>query len=370
MTRGVGTSSGSSTTGMLLPANTSAAATAESRDRKRRSPPTTMGWESRPAADGLVGDGLAEPANVGQGVALADDRPPAAGAEHDGGVGVLPGHEQSLEHDVLGQPKLVGAVDALDLVGVVDLVAVHPAAARDDAPGEVGEPVLPGRGHCGELAEEQVGAGHVAAHVHLGDGVLGVGAIGVLRDGRRSGRRRGPPGRRTGRRFQHCGEQGQVRALEAVAGEQAQQGLGTQQRGVAVGDQHLLDVGEQEAQPQQRGGPGPVRLGLLCVGEVTPEQRPDLTIPASHDDHDPLGVDHRPDVGHCRLHDGRVPQRASQELPGRRVRAGGQHHRGADPEPVAGTWLWHGHLIVVTGPHRSREAVGGHPLRGRISPRV
>ncbi len=34
---------------MLLPANTSAAAIAESRDRNRRSPPITTGWESSSA---------------------------------------------------------------------------------------------------------------------------------------------------------------------------------------------------------------------------------------------------------------------------------------------------------------------------------
>ena len=188
-------------------------------------------------ADRLVGDRLAEPPDVGQRVALPDHRTPAAGAEDDLRVGVLPPHEQPLEDDVPGYRQLLGGVDAVDLVRVVDLVAVDPPAGVDDPAREVGQTVLARDRHRRKRAQEQAMAGHIPPNVDFLDALMGCGLVRALHY------RHDPPALphdttvRRVRVLDHGGQDRQVRPLEPVPGEQPQQGLRAQQRRVGVGDQ-------------------------------------------------------------------------------------------------------------------------------------
>ncbi len=97
----------------------------------------------QPAAGDVVGQRLAKPAHVVQGKALANHRAPAAGAELDDVALFLAARaEQALEQDELDLLQVRACVDALDLVLVVDLIALHLEAGADQPVHRVGQPVF------------------------------------------------------------------------------------------------------------------------------------------------------------------------------------------------------------------------------------
>lgn len=126
------------------------------------------------------------------------------------------------------------------------------------------------------------------------------------------------------------GEDRQVRRLELVARQQAEQRLGAQQRGVGVGHQHAGDVRTECRARDERGVAGAEALGLLHVGEVVAEQAPDLPVAGRDHDDDPLRRHHRAHGGERELGDGRLAERLRQQPAGRLVVPGGEDHRRAD----------------------------------------
>jgi hypothetical protein len=278
-------------------------------------------------ADGLVGDRLAEPPDVGQRVALADDRSPAARAEHDLGVGVLLRHEQPLEDDVLGDRELPGCVDALDLVGVVDLVAVHPTTGADHPAGEIGQPVLASRSHGREGPEEQAGGGHVSPDVHLMDLVVLGSLVGALDDRRDPAVLAHDPPIGRVRVVDDGGQDRQVRSFEPVAGEQPEQRLRAQQGRVGVGDQHLLGVRQQVPEAQQGSVAGAQGCVLDDVGDLRAQEIADRRVIPGDDDHDARRVHDRADVLDGQLDHRGVAQRPGEQFPRLGIGASSQEDR-------------------------------------------
>ena len=97
----------------------------------------------QPAAGDIVGQRLAQPADVVQREPLADHRAPAAGAELDDVALLLPPRpEEPLLQDEFGPLEILPRVDPLDLVLVVDLIALYSQPVVDQPVRQVGQPVL------------------------------------------------------------------------------------------------------------------------------------------------------------------------------------------------------------------------------------
>ena len=77
------------------------------------------------------------------GEALADDGAPAAGAESDQVLLLLPaGAEEALLQDEFGMLEVRGGVDALNFILIVELVIGDPEAGADELMDTVGQPVF------------------------------------------------------------------------------------------------------------------------------------------------------------------------------------------------------------------------------------
>ena len=77
-------------------------------------------------AGDLIGQRLTQAAYVMQRETLADDGPPAPGAErHLILLFLAAGTEDPLLENELGVGQVLGSVDALDLILVVQLIAIH-----------------------------------------------------------------------------------------------------------------------------------------------------------------------------------------------------------------------------------------------------
>ena len=128
---------------MLLPAKTSAAASAACFEKKAAVvADDDAALLPAPPRD-LVGQRLAEPADVVHGEAFADDGPPAAGAESDQVLLLLaPRPEQPLLQDELGPRQVRGGVDALHFVLVVEPVALDASAGPNQLVHAIGQAVF------------------------------------------------------------------------------------------------------------------------------------------------------------------------------------------------------------------------------------
>ena len=108
----------------------------------------------RALAGDLVGQRLAQAAHVVHGEAFADDGAPAAGAEGDQVLLLLPARaKQALLQDELGTRQVLGGVDALHFVLIVEPVALHAQAGADQLVDAVGETVIAIAGRRREALE-------------------------------------------------------------------------------------------------------------------------------------------------------------------------------------------------------------------------
>ena len=262
---------------------------------------------------------------------LADHRAPAAGAELDDVALLLPPRpEEPFLQDELGPLQILAGVDPLDLVLVVDLVALHGQPVVDQPVRQVGQPVFAVQRRRRQRRQHRPdlpGGDDVRADVELPDlphprrrlrllddvhdaavAVADHAAVGV-----------GPVGDR--------GEQRQVGRAQPVAVDQPADRGRREERRVAVEDQQVaVEVAQERLELPHRvaGAPG---ILLDDVAVARPQVRPDRLAAVADDD---VGVRRRHDLRHVRrdvvddLPAAQVLQQHGQAVVGDGLGAGGE----------------------------------------------
>ncbi len=187
----------------------------------------------------LIGQRLAEAADVVEREALADDRPPAAGAKGDLVLLLLAaGPEEAFLQDELGLLQVLRRVDALDFVRVVNLIALHPQTRANEFVDTVRQriPAIRRRGEFFQRGKDGWRRYQVGAHVELVNiphGGRGFGLLDDVYNGAGGIANDAPVRQRPGG---DGGQQGQMRLAQGMAVEQPPNGRRAEQRGIAVQD--------------------------------------------------------------------------------------------------------------------------------------
>src|ERR1019366_3301173 len=233
----------------------------------------------------FVGQRLAQPANVVHRKAFADDGAPAAGAEGDQVLLFLSsGKEKPFLEDELGGGQVLRRVDALDLILVVQLIAIHAETRADEFVYAVGETVLTvarGGRKPAQGGEDGCRIHHVSSDVQLAnlahfrqrlvffddvqDLAAGIADDAAVRQ----------------RAIQHGRQQRKVRLLEMVPVDQTANRARAEKRRVAVKDQQIAAEILQKGRRLQDRVSGAERLFLADVAIAGAQALPHFLLPVS-----------------------------------------------------------------------------------------
>jgi len=201
------------------------------------------------APNDRVGQGLAQTAYIVQREAFANHCPPSASAKGDDVEFLMTvwAEHALLEHKSC-PIKILSAVDAQDLVLIIDLVAFYTHPAADHAMGTIRQPIFAihrRRGQRLEHLEDGLSLDHIGPDIklldltHLGRGLsllddVDNATIRVTYD---------PP---IGQRLiDYRRQEGEMGSLEAVAVEQTPNRRGAEEWRVAVEDKQITFIGAQ-----------------------------------------------------------------------------------------------------------------------------
>ena len=204
-----------------------------------------------------------------EGEALADDGPPAASPKsYLVLLFVAARAEEPLLEDELGLAQVLLRVDPLDLVLVVDLVALDPLARADETVHGVGQAVLARGGHALEDREQAVRLADVGADVQLRDRLLVGRGVGGLDDVADQSLAIAPDPAIRERPIHDRRQQRQVGAFELVAVEEAADRGRSEERRIAVEDQQVAVEAGELGSDLQHGVAGPRGLVLYDIREA------------------------------------------------------------------------------------------------------
>ncbi len=250
---------------------------------------------------------LGEPANVVHGEAFADQRAPASGAEGDQVLLLLTAWAvETLLQDELGFLQVLGRVDALHFVLIVNLVALDAQAGADQLVHTISQPILAiDRTWRQPLqsSEDDGRVDDVRSDIDLMDCAHLRGRFRAFDDVDDLAARVADDASVGQRTIHHRGEQRQMRLPQFVTIEQPADRIRPEQRRVAIEDEQVAgDFGECLAR-LQHGISGAQRLLLRDIVKVRTKLLLHFFLAGRNHNVDVGGGDHLQCVVHDRLQD-------------------------------------------------------------------